>query len=43
MWLSFGIVAAEKKRIAEEVASMLKLQVDINTGTPERFYIFCFL
>ncbi|KMS96631.1 hypothetical protein BVRB_8g201270 [Beta vulgaris subsp. vulgaris] len=28
-------VAAEKKRIAEEVASMLKLQVDINTGTPE--------
>ncbi|XP_056692752.1 CBBY-like protein isoform X4 [Spinacia oleracea] len=29
-------IAAEKKRIAEEVASMLKLRVDINTGTPER-------
>ncbi|XP_021724796.1 uncharacterized protein LOC110692116 isoform X1 [Chenopodium quinoa] len=28
-------VAAEKKRIVEEVASMLKLRVDINTGTPE--------
>lgn len=28
-------VAAEKKRIAEEVAAMLKLNVDINTGTPE--------
>ncbi|XP_021729898.1 CBBY-like protein isoform X2 [Chenopodium quinoa] len=28
-------VAAEKKRIVEEVASMLKLRVDINTGTSE--------
>ncbi|CAO2823219.1 unnamed protein product [Amaranthus hypochondriacus] len=28
-------VAGEKKRIAEEVASMLKLRVDINTGTPK--------
>ncbi|KAK9696982.1 hypothetical protein RND81_08G007900 [Saponaria officinalis] len=28
-------VASERKKIAEEVASMLKLRVDINTGTPE--------
>lgn len=28
-------VASEKKRIADEVASALKLRVDINTGTPE--------
>lgn len=28
-------VAAEKKRIANEVASLLKLRVDLNTGTPE--------
>ncbi|KAL9224390.1 hypothetical protein vseg_000427 [Gypsophila vaccaria] len=28
-------VATERKKIAEEVAAMLKLRVDINTGTPE--------
>lgn len=29
-------VSAEKQRIAEEVASKLKLSVDINTSSPER-------
>lgn len=32
--------SAEKQRIAEEVASMLKLSVDIDTSSPERLVLF---
>lgn len=32
----FGTASAEKQRIAEEVASMLKLSVDIDTSSSER-------
>jgi len=38
-----GTAAAKKKRIAEEVASMLKLRVNINTSIAERFYFSTFL
>lgn len=40
MVCSFMAVAAEKKRIAEQVASRLKLRVDINEVTAERFLAF---
>lgn len=39
----FGPVSAEKQRIAEEVASMLKLNVDIDTTSSERLVSFSFL
>lgn len=38
----FGPVSAEKQRIAEEVASMLKLNVDIDTTSSERLVSFSF-
>lgn len=34
--LVFGSVSAQKQEIAEEVASILKLSVDIDTSSPER-------
>lgn len=36
----YGPASAEKQRIAEEVASMLKLSVDIDTSSPERLVLF---
>ena len=36
----YGSVSAEKQRIAEEVASMLKLSVDIDTSPSERLACF---
>lgn len=32
-----GSASAEKQRVAEEVASMLKLKVELNTSSSERF------
>lgn len=38
----FEPVSAEKQRIAEEVASMLKLSIDLDTSSPERLVSFLF-
>lgn len=38
--LAFGPVSAQKQKIAEEVASVLKLSVDIDTSSSERLIHF---
>lgn len=41
---AFETASAEKQRIAEEVASMLKLKVELNSTSSERFFhILCFI
>lgn len=50
LWLLFGPASNEKQKVAKEVASMLKLSVDVDTSSSERwvylrsvFCVFCFL